>query len=69
MKKCWNNPQLTNLLINKTNDNEVTPYFYWPWSPACDDAANNSGDKCPKVLRPCKYYKFGKCTVSPVVQS
>ncbi len=61
MKKNWNNPELKNLLINKTNE-EGEPYIYWPWSPECDNAANHSGDKCPKVLRPCKYYCFGKCT-------
>ena len=67
MKK-WENPELENLSINKTNEEGVEPYYYWPWSPACDDAANYAGDECPRVRRPCKYYKCGECT-APVTTS
>ncbi|MEG1254495.1 hypothetical protein [Clostridium sp.] len=70
MKKNWINPQLTNLDVESTkNDDGVAPMFYWPWSPECDKSENYSGDKCPSVLRPCKYYRYGKCAapVDPII--
>ena len=60
MKK-WENPQVQNLSLVSTKDG-AGPYYYWPDAPACNDASTHSGEQCPKKLRPCMYYIFGKCT-------
>lgn len=66
--KEWKKPEIQNLTLQATKEEGVESYFYWPWSPACDDAANNTGKVCPKVHKPCKYYCDKKCT-APVTAS
>ena len=60
--KEWKKPEIQNLTLQATKEEEAQPYFYFPWVPACSDSANYSGDDCPKFWRPCKYYKCGECT-------